>query len=40
MRRDMLLGFTGSKAEAEEIERRLAQFLHDELALELSDTER
>jgi group II intron reverse transcriptase/maturase len=35
---DILLGFTGPKAEAEEIKRRLAQFLHDELKLELSET--
>jgi group II intron reverse transcriptase/maturase len=33
---DTLLGFTRPKAEAEEIKRRLAQFLHDELKLELS----
>lgn len=33
---DHLLGFTGPKAEAEEIKRRLAQFLHDDLKLELS----
>ena len=33
---DALLGFAGPKAEAEEIKRRLRQFLHDELALELS----
>ena len=33
---DHLLGFTGPKAEAEEIKRRLTQFLHDELKLELS----
>ena len=33
---DHLLGFTGPKAEAEEIKGRLAAFLHDELALELS----
>jgi group II intron reverse transcriptase/maturase len=33
---DTLLGFIGSKAEAEEIKRRLAQFLHDYLKLELS----
>ena len=37
---DILLGFTGPKAEAEEIKRRLAQFLHDELKLELSETRR
>jgi hypothetical protein len=33
---DELLGFTGPKAEAEEIRDRLAAFLRDELALELS----
>ena len=33
---DELLGFTGPKAEAEEIKDRLAAFLRDELALELS----
>jgi group II intron reverse transcriptase/maturase len=33
---DILLGFTGPKTEAEEIKRRLAQFLQDELKLELS----
>jgi group II intron reverse transcriptase/maturase len=33
---DQLLGFTGPKAEAEEIKKRLAQFLRDDLALELS----
>jgi group II intron reverse transcriptase/maturase len=33
---DHLLGFTGPKAEAEEIKARLAQFLRDELKLELS----
>jgi group II intron reverse transcriptase/maturase len=33
---DHLLGFTGPKAEAEEIKTRLAAFLRDELALELS----
>jgi hypothetical protein len=33
---DELLGFTGPKAEAEEIKERLARFLRDELALELS----
>ena len=33
---DHLLGFTGPKAEAEEIKQRLAQFLHEELKLELS----
>ena len=35
---DILLGFIGPKAEAEEIKRRLAQFLCDELKLELSET--
>ncbi len=35
---DVLLGFAGPKAEAEEIKRRLGQFLHDELKLELSET--
>ena len=35
---DILLGFTGPKAEAEEIKRRLAQFLHEDLKLELSET--
>jgi group II intron reverse transcriptase/maturase len=35
---DILLGFTGPKTEAEEIKRRLAQFLQDELKLELSET--
>jgi hypothetical protein len=34
---DTLLGFAGPKVEAEEIKRRLAQFLHDELKLELSE---
>jgi hypothetical protein len=34
---DTLLGFAGPKAEAEEIKRRLAQFLRDDLALELSE---
>jgi group II intron reverse transcriptase/maturase len=34
---DILLGFAGPKAEAEEIKRRLAQFLRDELKLELSE---
>ena len=34
---DTLLGFTGPKAEAEEIKQRLAQFLHDDLKLELSE---
>jgi len=33
---DHLLGFTGPKAEAEQIKRRLAGFLHDDLKLELS----
>ena len=33
---DQLLGFTGPKAEAEEVKNRLAGFLRDELALELS----
>ncbi|MYU14808.1 maturase [Streptomyces sp. SID8361] len=33
---DHLLGFTGPKAEAEQIKQRLTQFLHDELKLELS----
>jgi len=33
---DHLLGFTGPKAEAEGIKQRLAQFLRDELKLELS----
>ena len=33
---DHLLGFTGPKAEAEEIKDQLAAFLRDELALELS----
>jgi hypothetical protein len=33
---DQLLGFTGPKHEAEEIKQRLAAFLRDELALELS----
>ena len=33
---DALLGFTGPRAEAEEIKQRLAAFLHDELKLELS----
>jgi group II intron reverse transcriptase/maturase len=35
---DILLGFTGPKAEAEEIKRQLAQFLRDDLKLELSET--
>ena len=34
---DHLLGFTGPKAEAEEIKARLATFLRDDLKLELSD---
>jgi group II intron reverse transcriptase/maturase len=34
---DHLLGFAGPKAEAEEIKRRLGQFLRDELKLELSE---
>ena len=33
---DHLLGFTGPKAEAEEIKDRLAAFLRDDLKLELS----
>ncbi|WP_214408267.1 reverse transcriptase/maturase family protein [Pseudonocardia lacus] len=33
---DTLLGFTGPKAEAEEIKNRLATFLHEDLKLELS----
>ena len=33
---DHLLGFTGPKAEAEEIKQRLAEFLRDDLKLELS----
>ena len=33
---DHLLGFTGPKAEAEEIKSRLAAFLRDDLKLELS----
>jgi group II intron reverse transcriptase/maturase len=33
---DTLLGFTGPKAETEDIKQRLAQFLHDDLKLELS----
>ena len=33
---DTLLGFAGPKAEAEEIKEHLAQFLHNELKLELS----
>jgi group II intron reverse transcriptase/maturase len=35
---DILLGFAGPKAEAEEIKRRLARFLRDGLKLELSET--
>jgi group II intron reverse transcriptase/maturase len=35
---DVLLGFAGPKAEVEEIKRRLAQFLRDDLKLELSET--
>ena len=35
---DILLGFAGPKDEAEEIKSRLAQFLHDDLKLELSET--
>ncbi len=35
---DILLGFAGPRIEAEEIKRRLAQFLHDDLKLELSET--
>jgi hypothetical protein len=34
---DALPGFTGPKAGAEEIKTRLAQFLHDDLKLELSE---
>src|SRR6266568_2799968 len=34
---DALLGFTGPKAEAEEIKTRLAAFLRDDLKLELSE---
>ncbi|MFC0529426.1 reverse transcriptase/maturase family protein, partial [Phytohabitans kaempferiae] len=33
---DILLGFAGPKSEAEQIKQRLAQFLRDDLALELS----
>ena len=33
---DHLFGFTGPKAEAEQIKQRLARFLHDDLKLELS----
>jgi group II intron reverse transcriptase/maturase len=35
---DHLPGFTGPKAEAEEIKARLAQFLHDDLKLDLNQT--
>jgi len=35
---DTLLGFTGPRSEAEQIKRRLAQFLRDRLKLELSET--
>jgi len=34
---DILLGFTGPKVDAEEIKQRLAQFLQDDLKLELSE---
>jgi group II intron reverse transcriptase/maturase len=34
---DTLLGFTGPRVEAEEIKQRLAQFLRDDLRLELSE---
>jgi group II intron reverse transcriptase/maturase len=34
---DFLLGFSGPKAEAEDIKRQIAVFLHDDLKLELSD---
>ncbi len=34
---DHLLGFTGPKAEAEEIRQRLARYLRDDLALELNE---
>ncbi len=34
---DTLLGFTGPRSEAEEIKSRLAQFLRDDLKLELSE---
>jgi hypothetical protein len=34
---DILLGFVGSRAEAEEIKRLLAVFLRDQLKLELSE---
>ena len=33
---DQLLGFTGPKAEAEEIKQRLSRFLREDLKLELS----
>ena len=33
---DHLFGFTGTKAEAEQIKQRLAQFLREDLKLELS----
>jgi retron-type reverse transcriptase len=35
---DFLLGFVGSKAEAEEIKQQIKTFLRDELGLELSET--
>ncbi len=35
---DILLGFAGPKVEAEEIKRRLGQFLQEDLKLELSET--
>jgi group II intron reverse transcriptase/maturase len=35
---DILLGFTGPKSEAEEIKRRVGQFLQEDLKLELSET--
>ena len=34
---DHLLGFTGPKAEAEQIKQRVAKFLREDLKLELSD---
>lgn len=34
---DFILGFTGPKAEAEDIKRQLSQFLQEELKLELND---
>jgi retron-type reverse transcriptase len=37
---DQLLGFTGPKAEAEQIKTRLAAFLRDDLKLELSQEKR